>query len=287
MLAPPDFKAHWAEGVPNDAYHADRTSISSTGLRRVLKSPRTFRAAMDGPPVEPTEAMKFGTLVHQVILEGADFLKRYVVMPEFVGLTKDGRASTRSAAAAEKREEWLTEQALSGNIITTQKEIDDIRGMLDSVMAHEDAFRLLKNGVTEISGYFTDPDTGIKCRVRPDFLSFDLMALVDLKTTRDVEMEAFSRTIWNLRYDFQMSFYGHGVEQICQRKVDYHAFIAVEKEPPYECAVYIADQAMLEKGEEGFRCALRTLRSCIDSDKWPGYQQGMGNIGLPFWTLDR
>jgi hypothetical protein len=259
--------------------------VSSTGLRRLLKSPRTFRAALDGPPVEPTEAMQFGTLVHQVILEGADFLKRYVVQPKFVGLTKDGRESELSAAAKEKREAWLTEQVLAGNIIVTQKEFDDIRGMLDSVLDHADAFALLKNGVTEVSGYYRDPDTGILCRLRPDYISFEHMVLCDLKTTRDVEMEAFSKTIWNFRYDFQLAMYGEGAAQICQRKVEYHAFIAVEKEPPYECAVYLADEAMLEKGLQDYRRSLKMLRSCIDQGQWPRYQRSMQNIALPLWAL--
>lgn len=285
MLAPEDFKAHWAEGVPNDVYHADRTSVSSTGLRRLLKSPKTFKAALDGPPIEPTEAMKFGTLVHHVILEGADFLKRYVVAPEFVGLTKDGRESKQSASAKAKRDEWHTEQILAGNVIVEQKEFDDVRGMLDSVLLHQDAFALLKNGVTEVSGYYRDPETGILCRLRPDYISMQHMVIVDLKTTRSVEEEEFSKAIWNYRYDFQIAMYGEGAEQICQRKVDYHAFIAVEKEPPYECAVYLADEAMLEKGQQDYHRSLRILRQCIDAGHWPRYQKNMKNIALPHWAL--
>lgn len=286
MLRTPDFKPHWKEGLSNDEYHADRGTVSSSGLRRILKSPRSFRAAIDGPPDEPTDAMKFGTLVHQVVLEGPEFLKRYVVAPtEFVGLTKDGRESTSSKEAKEKKAAWYAEQVLAGSIIVTQQEFDDVRGMLDSVVGHPDAFALLKNGVTEVSGYYADPETGILCRIRPDFLSTDLMALVDLKTTTDCSEREFARSIWTWRYDIQIAMYGDGVEQIEGRKIEHHAFIAVEKRKPYECAVYHADQALLEKGLEDYRRGLRILRKCIDSGQWPGYQQRIGTIGLPSWAL--
>lgn len=288
FLAKPDLQPEWVEGVPDDVYHADTTTVSSTGLRKMLKSPALFkRDVIDGLGPDPTDSMKFGTLVHQVILEGADFLKRYVVEPEFTGYTLDGKESKRSKEAIEKRELWRAERLLLGEVIVTPQEKQKLEDMLDSVINHPDAFALLKNGVTEISGYYTDPETGIACRIRPDFLSFDLMALVDLKTTVESEETAFARTIKNMRYDLQISMYGEGAEIISRKKVEHHVFIAVENEPPHETDVYTADPVLLEKGREGYHKALRDLRRCIDSGEYKRRVRRMRDISLPHWDLER
>jgi hypothetical protein len=288
LIVAPSYVNHWKPDMPAEIYHADRDSVSSTALRKILKSPKSFyNYAIEGVRTEPTDAMKFGTLVHQVILEGADFLKKYVVAPPFVGYTKDGRESSQSKEAREAKAAWYAEQAELGSVIVTQQEFDDIRGMLDAIIEHPDAFTLLKDGVTEVSGYYRDPETGILCRIRPDFYSSALRAIVDLKTTQDVSEEEFARSIWNYRYDFQMAMYGEGVSILEQVKVEFHAFIAIEKVKPYEVAVYHADATILEKGAEDYHRALRRLETCIKTNEWPGYQRGITNIALPSWALNR
>lgn len=248
----------------------------------MLKSPRTFyeRWLDSNEPDDPTPAMIFGTLVHQVILEGPDFLKTYKVVPDF----GDYRSSTNRLA----RDRWKAEQLMEDPraVFVTEKELDDLRGMLDGVLENEDAVALLKNGVTEISGYYVDPETGIACRIRPDFMARDVDTLVDLKTTLDGTEREFSKSIWEYRYDFQMAMYGHGIEVISGRRPKYTAFIALEKTKPYECYVHVADAALLEKGDNDYRRCLRELARCLEKDDWPRAQKRMGNISLPYWAFD-
>lgn len=288
MLAPPEFAPYWRENLPDVDYHADMSAVSSTGIRKILKSPATFKAhILDRLSPEPTPAMQFGTLVHKAVLEGTDFLKSYVVEPEFTGYTLDGKLSTRSKDATEKRDRWRAEQALAGNLVVTQKERDSILGIVRAIIAHEDAFALLKDGVTEVSGYYRDPETGILCRIRPDFYSSRYRTLVDLKTTSSIDEDDFSWSIWNLRYDVQLAMYGEGTSIITGAPVDHHVLIAVEPEHPYEVAVYPADQAMMEIGHEDYHAALRTLKRCIETNEYPRRQPKMTSISLPYSVIQR
>jgi PDDEXK-like domain of unknown function (DUF3799) len=281
MLRPAEFKPHWKEGLPNEEYHADKNSVSSSGLRKILKSPRSFKTYLDSPPDDPTDAQAFGTLVHQVVLEGPEFLKRYVVAPDFTALY----GHYNSKLHKEGKARWYEEHR--DHIIVTQQEFDDVRGMLDSVIGHPDALALLKDGVTEVSGYYADPETGILCRIRPDFYSPQLRALVDLKTTQSCEEHDFSKSIWNFGYHVQMSMYSEGIQIIDEQKVEHEAFVVVEKKKPYEVAVYVADQALMEKGAQDYHRALRILRNCLGTGVWPGYQQKLQTISLPPWSLGR
>jgi hypothetical protein len=272
-----EYVNHWNEKQTMAEYHADKTAIGSGKLKTILKSPRTFRAVYEEEQREDTDAFQFGRLVHLAILEPAKFEQTVKLMPDF----GDQRSSkNRDAKAA-----WLAELP-PGTELCTQEQLDDLRGMIDSLMAHKEAFAALKNGKTEISGYYRDSETGIKCKIRPDFLQFELNALVDLKTTRDCTREAFSRTVWQYRYDFQLAMYAAGIKEITGRAPKFNAILALEKVKPYEVALYVADEAMMERGELDYRKALRTLKKCITENKFnQPYQTETQSIFLPQWAF--
>lgn len=280
------FVTEWVENLENELYHANKEAVGSGLLRKMLKSPATFQAFYkDLAHEEETDAMRFGTLVHKAILEPASFLDGYVVEPKFIGFTKDGRESALSADAKKKKQDWRDGLPL-GTQIVTQDELHDLQGITKSILEHEKASELLKNGKPEISGFYVDKETGVKCRIRPDFLSFDLMALVDIKTCQDCSIEAFSRVIWQRRYDLQLAMYCEGAQAISNKKVEYPIFIAVEKKPPYECAVYTCDDALMEIGLRDYNACLKKLKTCIETNDWPRYSQNeILSIGLPNWAL--
>ncbi len=271
-----DFVNHWRPEQPAEEYHADLTAVGSGRLKVMLQSAAKFRWMCDNPKTAATsDAMKFGSLVHQAILEPNLFNKNYVVAPDF--------GDQRTKANREAKIEWMA--GLSPSVtVCSEEELDHLKGMMDSLVRHDDAYALLKHGRSEISGYYRDPETGVKCRFRPDFLPDGLSALVDVKTTRDCTLDAFSRAIWNFRYDFQIAMYCEGVKQITGRRPEDAIFIAIEKTPPYEIAVYVADDALLERGMSDYRKCLRRLAECLKSSDWKGYQSGLRTIGLPSWA---
>src|SRR4051812_4960413 len=85
MLPLIDFTSpHWAIDLSNELYHADKTAVSSTSLRRILKSQRSFFIGQTAIP-EETNALRFGSAIHTAILEPEIFKKTYVIMPKFNG----------------------------------------------------------------------------------------------------------------------------------------------------------------------------------------------------------
>lgn len=284
LIVGEDFEPHWQPDLSDVEYHADKSAVGSSSVRQMLRSPKAFlHSFLNGS--EPTDPMKFGTLAHMAILEGDKFRERYVVMPEFVGYTKTGERTTNPNATDIKiqKAQWLESVGPDAVIVTTE-ERDHLFGMIESVVNHKDAFALLKDGKTEISGYYRDPETGIKCKIRPDFLGFNLGVLADVKTTTDCDMSAFSKSIGNLQYHVQMAMYCEGASIISGKKIEFPAYIAIEKKAPYEVEVYVADEAMMEIGTMEYHKALRALRKAIDTDTWTR-PSGLKNIGLPHWFI--
>jgi hypothetical protein len=70
-------KPHWKENLDNETYHADKSAVGSSSLRKILKSPLSFYSDFFlSTPQEKTDAMRFGELVHVAVLEGSKFLER-------------------------------------------------------------------------------------------------------------------------------------------------------------------------------------------------------------------
>lgn len=275
LLAKADFIPHWDDSVTDDQYHADKTCVGSSQLRKILDSPKAFYwSFFKGLKEEETEAFRLGKIIHKAVLEGSKFRDSYIVMPEF----GDQRSKENKAAKVK----WFADLP-KDKIAVTQDHLDMLIGIIDSVMSHPQGPDLLKNGKSEVAGYYVDQKTGIKIRIKPDFLSFNLAIMVDLKSTRNSERRKFMSSVYDYRYDFQMLTYSEGTKAITGKRPEMNTMIAVEKKPPYECAIYYFNDFSLEYAGADYRKALDTLKWCIDNNKWPQRQKSIEPCEIPGW----
>lgn len=287
MLANADFISGWRPGQSSEEYHADRTAKSrSQIITAITHSPAYFNekyVRQSLPASEETAALAFGTLAHKAILEGKQFFANYAVIPEWRDEVKEQPLNKNTNLYKEKKKNWLETEGF-GKEIVTEKERADLFGMIDSIKNHPDASLILSEGEPELSGYFKDPETELALRFRLDWWNPSLGVLADVKTTDSVLEEDFSKSIWNYRYDFQMAMYCEGIYEITGQRPKYPTIIAIEKKPPYECAVYVLDAEAMAIGLRDYRRATRLIRSSFDSGVWSRYQSKMKPIGLPYWA---
>ncbi|MGC7220097.1 recE, partial [Mycobacteroides abscessus subsp. massiliense] len=79
-------------GIPDEVYHGDRTSLSSSGARALLapSCPEIFRHQQLEPPA-PKPQYDFGHVAHKFVLgEGSEIAE---LDPAIHGLNKDGSPS--------------------------------------------------------------------------------------------------------------------------------------------------------------------------------------------------
>lgn len=165
-------------------------------------------------------------------------------------------------------------------IVLKADDADTIEGIRRSISRNSDCRMILAKGRAELSYFWTDPETGIPCRIRPDWIIQDIfgriIGLADLKTTDDASKEGFRRSVEKYGYDLQAAFYVDAIKQLIGRELPFF-FIAVEKKAPHSVAVYRADDEMLETGRNpnsrrSYRFALNALSWCLENQCWPGYQ---------------
>jgi len=277
-----DYSSEIGSFVDDETYHADRDHISSSSLRKILRSPNAWYMDYTGEmTTEKTPAMEFGTAFHDVVLNGKEFIE----IPRFSGLTKDGKESSRSKEAIEAKKAFLA-QVPEGVIAVSADDADRLYSMIGALKRRPEVDALLSNGNAETSMVFSDPSTGLKMKIKPDYLSGDYKTLVDLKTTKRADRVSMGRTIFDLRYDFQLYMYARGIEIVTGVMPERIIVIAVENEAPYEVGIYQFQPHDLFIAQSDFKKATETLVSCIKANEFPMAQQVIETVYVPQWWVN-
>lgn len=256
-------------------YHADPVpggSLSSTGARRLLDTPARYRWELENR--EGNRAFDIGHAVHAKVLGvGA----RIVSYPD-EHLTPSGAPSTKK-----ETREWEEAQRAAGLTIVSRFDMEKVDAMVEAVLAHQGARRLLEPaGTAELSAFARCPDTGVWLRARFDRLLDDGPA-VDLKTTRgSASSTGFGAEAAKHGYPVQEGHYVDTLELVTGERRPM-SFIVVEKRPPHLVAVHAFDEATRIAGRELAARARELYAACRASDDWPGYGDDTLTTVMPAW----
>lgn len=265
-----DAQIHTADALGHETYHADRSAVSSSQLKLILRSPLHFQHGLQAPHIE-TPAMRIGTAIHTALLEPERFRNIYRVAPE------KGRSAADKLAFAN----YVV--AHPDKVLISRSEMDMVEAVQQTVARHQLASKLLRMGQAETSIFWHDPETAIRCKCRPDLLVSPWLIL-DIKTTEDASEEAFMRSCAQYHYDLSAAMYREGVWHATKKSLDF-VFLAVEKKPPFAVALYRASDRFLQHGDMLFRRTLSTLKDCRQAASYRGYQPDgvISEIDLPRW----
>jgi hypothetical protein len=252
-------------------YHTDTSRISKSGLDLINRAPALYYERYLNPNAEPqkeTAALIIGSAVHCAVLEPSEFGKRYAIAPKVDKRTKDGKAAYEAfvADAGERIVIDADTATLAERIMT-------------SVLRYKPAAYLLKEGIAEQPIFWTDTQTEVECKAKPDWIT-DGGIIVDLKTTEDASPVGFARSVKKYRYDVQAAFYSDGYEQSTGKTCNGFMFIAVEKAPPYLVAVYFVGSEDLNNARQRYRENLLAYKQCKQTGIWNGYSEIVTKVNL-------
>lgn len=263
-----------------EEYHADLTSVSSTGLRELLEPgcPAQFHYDRRHPQ-PPKREFDLGNALHAAVLgKGSDIVE--IPYPNY--RTGDAQAARDLAYNA-------------GKIPLLPKEKEQIDAMAAAIRRHPHAGPMLApgNGIAERSIYWTDPATGVRCRVRPDWLIIrpGVTVIVDLKTTTDANPVACSKAIASYSYHQQGALYLDGVQAAgLAPEGARFVFVFQSKKPPYLVTVRELASQEEDIGRARNERALRIYADCTARDEWPdwtGPVTDIPTIGMPSYDTIR
>lgn len=262
-----------------EAYHADKTSISSTGLRALLDPdcPAQFKYDRDNPSA-PKREFDLGHAAHRLVLGVGEELKP-IDFDNY--LTKAAKA-----ARDEAREE--------GAVPLLAHEWEQVQAMAEVIRRHPIAGPLFAPGTgrAELSLFWTDPATGVRCRVRPDWLKElpGLAVAADYKTITKADPGTISRAIKDHSYHQQDALYTDGIWAVLQPEDVRFIFAFQSKKAPYLVTVRELTQQDRDIGRARNERALRIYADCTANDEWPDWTGPVTEIpaiGMPTWDTLR
>lgn len=284
-----------------DQYRAlDALSVST--LKHAGESLLQFKQAFDNPSPDTT-AKRLGRATHTSVLEPDDFPRRYVVIdPAELREIAPPRSSKEGkrvwAEYVERHPDAVDldsdgyQRAIFGELhpgkeVLTDTAYESCLRMRDAVRRHPVAGPLVAKGRAELSLVWRDEESGLACRMRPDFIPDDRDdVIVDLKTARAPFPWMFGGAAAKLGYHLQAAFYERGWRIVTGQIREMH-LIAVQNVAPWEVWVYTLPAAVVKAAWEEQGSGLASLLMKV---KWAREKEAeliaAGRDGSEAWPGD-
>lgn len=272
-------------GMSFEDYHAV-DAFSASGMKHLARSPWHWKNRVE---VAQSRAMLCGSLVHCAQLEPRALAERYVVVPEDAPRrpsVTQWKAKNPSADSVAAMDWWRTFEASNtrraivqaADYATTQKQ-------LEAIQACEELRESFSSGDSEVSMFWTDPETGVYCKARPDHITQrrGRVQMLDLKSMADDTPAGVQRALGRLGLYRQEAHYRRGYQVITGQPVEDFVFAVVSSAPPILATPYRLVDDALQQGLEEVADLLREFAQCQRSGVWPAYKPDQRMIDLPAW----
>jgi hypothetical protein len=239
--------------------------VNWSTLKYMRISPLAYRYACDNPMQDRTALMK-GRAVHTLALEPDRFLAEYAV---YDGKRRAGK-------------EWIGfRDYYASKTVLTEAEYELCVAVADAVLADRLALKIIRSGIIEKSIFWTDAETGLACKARPDIVTAD--AVVDLKTTSTIDARLFGSLSARMGYHQQLAHYDAGVQKHYGKRSQ-RLIIAVETKPPHDVGVFAISPDDCYAADCDVADLLAKVKACTDANRWPGRYDGIQALQIPAWA---
>lgn len=267
-------------------YHANRTHLSSTQIKIAKRSLKELDWTLRGLITQEEKSQfDFGNAFELALLDSAAFASQVAIFPD-----------EKFCEAALKENPKLEKVRNSGPYQTASKEwhlgreemykINDkgkeswetIQHMLESCYRDKVIQGLIKNTDYQVSLFWTDEETGLKLKTRPDICKPQKNVLINVKTTLDGSPKGFTKDLVNYDYPIQAAMEITGcIESGLMESVDLYFWLVVEKVPPYNATVYELTKPDIDASLEELGHLKRKIAKARQESLFPGYSDKADN----------
>ncbi len=207
-----------------------------------------------------------------MITEKDLFDSRFVVIPTLDKRTKKG-----------KEDFSIIKSASMGKQIIKSELYDQATNMARSIQ-DSPYFYLFDKDCFEHSIYWEHNEVLLK--TRPDNYDKKSGIVVDLKTTLSVNPKDYLKSIYNFGSHSQSAMFIDGLKSI-GIDVNNVCHLAIEKNPPYICELFVIGNKTIERGRKEYYHAVEIYKQCLYADVWPTYSSSPIYIEIPDHILDK
>lgn len=246
--------------ISNEEYHA-HPAISRSNMMDFRLSPRHYWHSKFDPNFikkEPSREMVFGNLMHSLLLEPDKYESTYIVPPKF-----DMRKSDDKIAHTN----FIKEHA--NKTFITNEDFQIAQKMKDAFHKDKDAFDLISDAQYEKTIFWSDSQTGLQCKSRPDVMHNHF--IVDYKTISDANERSIRYAFTDYGYDVQAAMIHLALKEDCNLDMREFVYIFQEKKYPYLTRICPLSQEKLAEGIQKVKQYLSEIKICTEKNEWPSY----------------
>jgi len=279
--------------ISNAEYHAAE-GVSRSSLMLFNKSPYHYwYKVISGLATkeEPTKSMSLGDAFHALLLEPERFKTDYLVYPELEKLPEkvllkdvgkeQFNAYKKLVAEIKNRNDALLDEfsiLSEGKTVIPQSIFLEANKMVSLFYTHTDVSNYLEGCVFEQSIFWTDEETGLQFKARPDAWGGQL--IMDIKTARDLSTRRIEYSAIEYGYFLQSGMIHEGCKAIGM-PIKAFGTIAVENKEPYVPRFLPMSDESLSIGINTFHRHKKTLKRCLETNRWPAYE--LEELNCPRW----
>src|SRR5438477_12295712 len=250
-------------GLPAVEYHAMR-AWSASGARLLAEecAAKFLWHSPWNPLYEPETKTDFdiGVAAHLAVLEPERQADSIVLIEA---------GDYRTTKAREARDAGRG----AGKVPLLPYQFDIVRAIAGSIRAHPIASEAFRGGEAEVTLIWSDPETGIPCKARPDYLPAHARWLVDLKTAASANPRSWRDQAYRLGYHARAAWYLDGARAVLGQIPEEYWFVIVEKDPPYLVSFVSFDADALAWGRIANRKACERFAVSAAANDWSGYRE--------------
>lgn len=298
------------EVVPGDGayrcsmthYHSQAVcpgpSISSTGIRKAVKSPHDFWKTSDlnehrYPPKDESDSLILGKAAHALILGDEVFEDSFVFLPpdapqrptapQVAAFERTGAWSESAAPRAEFWAKW--DQEAAGRYFLTAEQMEKITYMAENLAQCPEAVIALTGALTEVSMIWEDPITGLWVKSRPDCIPDQKVDFGDLKTfapqSKDLSYAAM-RAALDHDYPMQMALAVMGAEHLWGLEMRQGCMLVfIQTTAPYEPVPLEISSEAIEFAKLRCRKGIDAIAHGLKTGEWPFQVQTIPTFNYP------
>lgn len=242
----------------DEAYYADRSYLSNSSLKLLVKSPTKFHLWREGKWSWPSASyFDVGSALHALFLEGKD------ISVKWNGTRRGNDYKAFKAENADK-------------LVLPTKDYECVHGMFDKLNKVQE--------VTELMGFDFQPEVpavmewvtesgeiiGLKGKADSIVTDGDRKYIVDLKTTAKPLDEWRRNARWT--YSQQAYLYTELFD------LDEFYFLVIEKEFPYEVGIFKASDAFLDYGAKELEKSINLYETLFLNGQFRPYYAIVGEL---------
>lgn len=256
--------------LPNEIYHGLKDWNGSSMLKHGLRSVESYKYEKKQPH-KRTLPFERGSALH-VAMEGL------IIGDDWEMFEREVRSFDGKQIPSKKFNEVA--ESNPGCYVIPEKTKENVKIMAAKAKKKADILNIFNNGYSELSFFWIDEETGIQCKVRPDYFRPDIGSIVDYKTTKNHTEDGFPREIVNYGYHFSAAFYIEGVEKVAGIEIENEMFIiiAIANTAPFEIEFFPLKHGALEQGSFLFKKVMSDIKNF---DTKPVFKP----LEIPLWAM--